>query len=367
MSDTTKQIDRHGPSNRFGVDYALEAKALGPPPCPIIDMHAHIGGGRAAELYVEAMDLFGIESVCSMTRLEAVEDVRSVLGDRIRFNAVPDWTNPDRSDAFGQGFLDRIRRFHDHGARLMKLFAAPRMRDSELEWGTPGILALDSPRYRAAAELGQSLGMAIMTHVADPDTWFEAKYQDAERYGTKRDQYTPLERMLDDFTGPWIAAHFGGSPEDLTFLGGLLERHPNLHLDTSACKWMLRELGATPSDELRAFLTTWRGRVFFGSDIVVVDAHLETEGTDNELAAKAGNRQQAFDLYASRYATLRMMFEGDGRFESPIVDPDLHMVDPQRYAADAAPMVECHRLPDDLLVDLYRGAAQTLLKKLDSN
>jgi hypothetical protein len=30
-------------------------------------------------------------------------------------------------------------------------------------------------------------------------------------------------------------------------------------------------------------------------------------------------------------------------------------------------MVECHKLPKDLLVELYRGAAQTLLKKLDSN
>ncbi len=366
MSQSDQTIERRGPSNRFGVDYAVEAQRLGPPPCPIIDMHAHIGGGRAAELYVEAMDLFGVESVCSMTRLEAVEDVRSVLGERIRFNAVPDWTNPDRSKAFGADFLDRIRRFHDEGAKLMKLFAAPRMRDSELEWGTPGILALDSPRYRAAAELGQSLGMAIMTHVADPDTWFKAKYHDAARYGTKRDQYEPLERMLDDFTGPWIAAHFGGSPEDITFLDGLMERHDNLHLDTSACKWMLRELGTAPSEGLRAFLTKWRGRVFFGSDIVVVDAHLEDAGSDNELAAKAGNRQQAFDLYASRYATLRRMFEDSGRFESPIVDPDLHMVDPERHAPDAAPTVNCHQLPADLLVDLYRDAATTLLKTLDS-
>jgi hypothetical protein len=208
--------------------------------------------------------------------------------------------------------------------------------------------------------------MVIMTHVADPDTWFEAKYGDAARYGTKEDQYRPLERMLDDFSVPWIAAHFGGYPEDLSFLNGLLERHPNLHLDTSACKWMLRELGATPSNQLRTFLTKWRGRVFFGSDIVVVDAHLEDAGQDNELAAKAGNRHQAFDLYASRYATLRRMFEGTGRFESPIVDPDLHMVNPERHAPDAAPTVNCHLLPKELLVDLYHDAAETLLKTVDS-
>ena len=240
----------------------------------------------------------------------------------------------------------------------MKLFAAPRMRDSELEWGTPGILALDSPRYRAAAELGQSLGMAIMTHVADPDTWFEAKYTDSGKYGTKLDQYRPLERMLDDFEGPWIAAHMGGFPEDLDFLDRLLERHPNLHLDTSACKWMLRELGGQKTAAFTEFMTTWQGRILFGSDIVTMDDHLkESEG--NELAMKASGEDQAFDLYASRYWTLRRLFEQEGRFESPIVDPDLHMVDPEQYSEDAAPEVTCHGLDRSLLKTIYCDAPRS--------
>ena len=345
------------PSNRFGQDYVLEAGRMSPPPCGIIDAHAHIGGPRSAQVYARAAELFGVVRVYSMTQLEAVPEVRSVLGDLIRFNAVPNWSNEDREEAMGPDFLRRIEQFREQGASIIKLFAAPRMRDTELDLGRPGVLALDSPMYREAANLARSLGMSIMTHVADPDTWFEARYTDESRYGTKRDQYVPLERMLDDYDVPWIAAHMGGSPEDLGFLSGLLERHPNLHLDTSACKWMLRELGAHPTGEVRGFMDAWRGRILFGSDIVAMDDHLETD-SDGELANKASGADQAFDLYASRYLTMRRMFEGDGRFESPIVDPDLHMVDPARHAEDAAPMVQCHGLPRDLLEVLYRDAAR---------
>src|SRR5437762_14201185 len=95
-----------------------------------------------------------------------------------------------------------------------------------------------------ACGVGQSLGMMFMVRISDSETWFATKYADPARYGTKRQQYEGLERMLDRFAGPWIAAHMGGWPEDLEFLDGMLTRHPNLNLDTSATKWVVRALGA---------------------------------------------------------------------------------------------------------------------------
>ena len=117
--------DRRGPSNRQGHDYALEAERMPPPPCEIIDVHAHIGGPKSARLYARAAALFGITRVYSMTQLEAVPDVKEALGDLVRFNAVPDWSNPDRMEAMGRDFLHRIERFREHGAGIVKLFAAP--------------------------------------------------------------------------------------------------------------------------------------------------------------------------------------------------------------------------------------------------
>lgn len=87
---------------------------------------------------------------------------------------------------------------------------------------------LDAPLRVAAMELASSLGMSLMVHIADPDTWFQTRYSDAARYGTKSAQYLPLERLLDRFSAPWLAAHMGGWPEDLHFLAGILDRHPNL-------------------------------------------------------------------------------------------------------------------------------------------
>ena len=90
-----------------------------------------------------------------------------------------------------------------------------------------------------------------------------------------------------------------------------------------------------------------------------MDEHLEESSEENEYGKKASGTAQAFDLYASRYWSLRAMFENDGSFESPIVDPDLHMVDPQQHAPDDAPEVTCHNLGAELLRTLYHdGAAQ---------
>ena len=344
------------PSNRFGADYRAEAASFPPPTVPIIDIHSHVHGVEAARILRESMDLYGIERIHSMTRLAEVPAIRGVLGDRVRFIAVPDFGNPDRREAHGPGFLRSIRGFRAEGATICKFWAAPRGIDFGHEVGDPRLLALDAPHRRAAMDEAASLGMAFMAHVADPDTWFATKYADRARYGSKRDHYEPLERLLVDYRVPWIVAHMGGSPEDLGFLSQLLEAHPNLHLDASATKWMVRELSRHPAEGVRAFMRRWQGRILFGSDIVTNDDHLRGGEKRNEMAAKASDRESAFDLYASRYWALRALWETDWELESPISDPDLAMVDPARHPHDA-PTLRGAALPPDLLATFYRGAA----------
>ncbi|MCA9283138.1 MAG: amidohydrolase family protein, partial [Phycisphaerales bacterium] len=194
-------------------------------------------------------------------------------------------------------------------------------------------------------------------HIADPDTWFATKYADASTYGTKLAQYEPLERLADEYPVPWLIAHMGGFPEDLNFLTGLLDRHSNLYLDTSATKWMVRELSKHNSGEFIDFLQRFSGRILFGSDIVTMDAHLSDDTGPRNMGAQASSEHDAFDLYASRYWALRTMFETDYSGESPIADPDLAMVDPANFDAMSAPALRGHALSDDMLRTLYRGAA----------
>ena len=351
--------DSPTPANRLLMDYRHEASLLGNPPVSIIDAHTHINGTEAASLFAEVMDLYGIEKVWSMTALDEVESVREALDGRFEPIAVPDFRNPDRRLAHGEGYLERIEAYRAKGARIVKFWSAPRIVDFGEEAGDPAMLRLDGPIRRAGMRLAADLGMAIMIHVADPDTWFATKYADQSKYGDKRSQYEPLEAVVADYPVPFIAAHMGGWPEDLDFLDGLLSRHPNLHLDSSATKWIIRELSRHEPTDLVAFLQRHRGRILFGSDIVTLDEHLRSAEDDssNVMATKASNRHDAFDLYASRYWSLRKLWESDHDGESPIADPDLAMVDPERYGPLDAPRLRGMSVPQSELRMLYREAA----------
>jgi len=344
-------------SNLHALDYRVEAARFTGLPYGIIDAHIHVNGGRAALLLREAMDLYGIERVWSMTALEQIPAVRAVLADRLRLIAVPDFASKDRKHAHGTGFLERIEAYHREGARICKFWAAPRIVDFAIELGDPTMFQLDAPARLEAMHFAASKGMSLMTHVADPDTWFATRYRDTSIYGTKQQHYLPLERLLDHIGVPWIAAHMGGWPEDLKFLAGILDRHPNLHLDASATKWMVREISRHDREAVVDFMRRFAGRIFFGSDIVTTDDHLAPASDKTEIAAKASAPEDAFDLYASRYWALRTLWETDYNGPSPIADPDLAMVSPTTHGPMDSPNLHGKSLPSDVLRSFYFEAA----------
>jgi hypothetical protein len=362
------------PSNRFAIDYMQAARTLPHPPLPhgvgIIDFHAHISGRAAGPLYMEVAKAFGIERVYSMGSLDAAKTTREVLGDFARFIAFPNFRGADRFAAFTSGFLEDIRRFHgEFGSRIIKLWNAPRLRELIPVEHHKEVIEFDSPWRVKAVELAQSLGMGIMVHIADPDTWFATKYADKAKFGEKRKHYESLERMMDRYEGPWIAAHMGGFSEDLEFLDGLLERNPNLFIDTSATKWVVREVSKHPIEKARAFFIKHREQILFGTDIVTTDEQLvpppaEKPSTRSPMADLADSPASARDLYASRFYALRLLLDTGYHGESPIADPDLMMVDPTKYNAMSAPTLQGLSLPKDVLADVYRNNAVRLSKRL---
>ncbi len=350
--------------NLPGLDFRAEARRLGPPPVPIVDIHTHIGGSASARVYAEAAALYGVRLTFSQTVLAAAAGVRDALGDRVRFIAVPTWNAADRAHAWREGYLDAIRAFREeYDSRMIKLWNAPQLRDRFPGSAGDDLIAFDAPWRLNAVELAQRLGMMILVHVADPDTWFATKYADAAVYGSKASQYESLERLLDRFPGPFLAAHMGGWPENPDFLDGLLERHANLSLDTSATKWMVRELSKHPRERIHAFMGRWRGRILFGSDIVATDEHLSPSKTDpnHPRGKQADSPEAAFELYAGRLWALRTMFETNYSGASPIADGDLALVNPARHDARSSPTLRGFGLQDDILESVYVGAARGLL------
>lgn len=353
-------------SNLFGLDYREQAWKLGPPVVPIIDIHSHINGHRAPEVYKRARDAYGVGRTYTMTLLEFAEPVKRALGDSVRFIAVPEFASKDRAHAHGPGFIDSITKWHARGARIVKFWTAPRGRELGKMSGDPKIVTWDNPWRRKQLDHAAGLGMMFMCHIADPDTWFKTKYADASFFGTKASQYEIVEKLVEEYKAPWIFAHMGGWPEDLRFLSGLLDRHANLSLDTSATKWMVRELSKHPREEFLAFFTKYQDRLIFGSDIVTTDDHVRSEKQTTiggpDKANQASNEEEAFDLYASRYWALRTLFETNFDHPSPIADGDLMMVEPGRYDEKSSPRLVGKNLPAEILRKVYAGNAARVVE-----
>jgi predicted TIM-barrel fold metal-dependent hydrolase len=197
---------------------------------------------------------------------------------------------------------------------------------------------LDDPRLTPMMEAMEKHGMASIIHVSDPDIWFETRYTDIETYGTKADQYKPLEVVLRRHPGiKFIGAHMAGNPEHLDSVGDLLDKCPNYHVDTSATKWMVREI-SRQVDAARAFFVKYRRRILFGTDNFVRpdrDTH----------------------LYNTRYWAHQILWETGEHRESPIYDEDY----------GGRPVIRGLDLPADVLEDIYLKNACELLPELFSD
>lgn len=349
------------PANLLNVDYEREAARFDSS-FKLIDVHSHINGKDAAKIYQKAARLYGVTHTYSMTYLEQVDTIKQILGESISFISIPEFAGADLRHSHGPGYSERIRVFHKKGARIAKFFAAPRIIEMGVKLGDPNLLKLNSPLRIETMKVAHDLGMIFMTHVADPNTWFQTRYADTKIFGTKISHYEALEECLEQFKNPWIGAHMGGFPEDLDFLSKLLEKHSNFYLDTSATKWQVRELSKHPREKMLAFFTKWKGRILFGSDIVSSDQHLNEATNKSEMEQKAANSTEAFDLYASRYYALRTLFETNYSGQSPIADPDLKMLEPTQYTEFDSPRLEGKAFPKDLLNEIYFGAANKLFK-----
>ena len=308
---------------------------------PIIDIHSHVtmtspgeqadgpagGGLAAAELMLATAAEFGIGRTYSMCPPHDIAPLRERLGTAIAFNGMIT-KKADEPDDAAYRTLDLFLRA---GVELVKLWAAPRGRDR-------GLL-LDTPWRIEGLTRARAAGIrVVMVHVGDPDVWWRHAYRDVGKFGTKADQYLPLRRMIERFPDlTWIAAHMGGDPEHPDHLERLLEDFPQLHFDTSATKWQVREVSRR-RDAVRALVCRRPDRFLFGSDLVTGHAHPR-------------------EHYVSRYWCQRTLWESGWTGPSPIHDPDYEPGDGEGLRATLRGL----DLPGDVLENVYSGNARRIL------
>jgi len=307
--------------NRIGLNYRR------PMPRPkvngfVVDFHCRLLAARHSPAWFEAADHYGIDCFVTMTPLEEAAALKSEWGGRLQFMAVP--LSGEAAAALSpaqwvEDFLVRIEAFYDLGSRVVKFDAAP---GTLPEHG----MRLDSPLYKPLFREIVARKMGVMTHIGDPP-----------RSANGDEHYPMWEGLLAEYPGiPWIGTHLGGNPEDPARLQRLLDRFPDLWLDSSATPYLARQVNQR-RDAVREFHVRNRDRLLFGTDQVSSD-------------------DRGFDVLASRFWTHRKLWETAYAGPSPIADANLP---PGEH-----PMLRGLALPDQVLQRMYHDNAVQFLAKV---
>jgi len=288
---------------------------------PIIDAHCHCGRPRATQRMIRAGDLYGVRKWVVICGIDEIPRLRRRYGDRVAFNVWSEHKLVGRDQAFTDTNLRIVERAVRAGAASIKFWYKPEFNERSGVW-------FDDPRLDPVFEAIRQAGLSVLVHIADPDIWWKHRYSDATRFESKRLTYRQVTNTLERFPSLRVLmAHMGGWPENLSFLAELLDRYPNLCLDTSGTKWVARELSRHPA-ESRDFFVRYSDRLLFGSDLVAF-------------------KHATFEHHCSRYWVHRFLYERDDMTRSPIEDED----------AGGPVFLAGLNLPGAVLDRLYRGNA----------
>ncbi|MBM4345102.1 MAG: amidohydrolase family protein [Deltaproteobacteria bacterium] len=239
------------------------------------------------------------------------------------------------------------------------------------------LVAVDDPRLDPLWRKAADLGIPVCIHVADPrafwwpltprnERWDELGVHPYWAYGPIPDdvmagfppqaqelvrQRTPVpswpamlqaaERMYRrNPRTTFVAVHFGNAAEDLDYVDGLLQRNPNVWIDTAA---RVGEFGRHPAGKVRAFFDKWQDRTVFGTDIGIGSDYLML-GSNGEVEPQMADVKPFYDAHWQFFETTARQIA----HPSPIQG---------RWHVDAV------GLPAAVLDKIYRSNAAKLLDR----
>ncbi|MFO0580155.1 MAG: amidohydrolase family protein [Polyangia bacterium] len=256
---------------------------------PRIDVHTHIqlgAGLRAARLLesygiVHAVNLSGPPPEAGLT--DAVGDAEVAYHRLTVFANLP-WYYAAVPE-YGPRIAAELPKIKAAGARGIKIAKG-------LGLGIRGpdgkLLRVDDPGLDVVFDTAGELGLPIAIHVGDPQAFWREPDEKNERYEElmahpdwsfwadhQKGTVPSWRELFDAFSRrvlrhpktTFIGVHFGNAPEEPQLVAQLLDRAPNLYIDTAA---RLPEIGRSDPnhspEKLRAFFLKYQDRILFGTD-----------------------------------------------------------------------------------------------------
>ena len=320
-------------SDGKGAETAKQESAKPAKRLPRIDVHTHINP-QGLERALALMDQWGIDGMVNLSgmvpgpprhMLETQLMVARASGGRIAV-----FTNVN--------FVKAIRTRPDYGAALAEeLSVAKEMGAVGLKipkglgLGYPApdgqsVLAVDDPKLDPLFDEAGKLGMPVAIHTGDPKAFWLPPDEKNERIDELRahpewsffgepvpswqELYAQFERRVARHPKTiFIGVHFGNDPEDPVNVGRMLDKYPNLYIDTAA---RVPEIGRQDATKMRQFFEKYQDRILFGTDLGVGPTQDDMMyGSNGSLPPTLDDERRYFE------STFRYFETADKQFESP--------------------------------------------------
>lgn len=252
---------------------------------PVIDMHSHAYAASLSDIdqWIANMDQFGVEKTILLTgatgsRFDSLYAVYSQYPGRFELWCGFDYTGY-QDEGWPQHAIKELERCYQVGAT-----GVGELGDKGMglwnSYPTPALgLHFDDPRLQPLIRKCGELGMPINVHVAEPywmylpmdahnDGLMNAyKWRiDTSREGIllHEELIRTLENAVRENPGTtFIACHIANCSHDLSIIGSLLDRYPNLYADIAA---RFAEVAPVPK-YTRSFFEKYRHKLLYGTDM----------------------------------------------------------------------------------------------------
>jgi predicted TIM-barrel fold metal-dependent hydrolase len=304
---------------------ACSARPAAPSGRRAIDVHTHFGPDSAAHA-VALLERHDIEVAVNLSGMFPGGGLEEQLAAaarhprRIIVFTSPRWALARTGAGYGERMADELALAHRLGGRGLKISKGLGLGYVD---ASGALIPVDAAELDPLFERAGELDMPVAIHTGDPIAFWRRPDADNERRAelaahpewslwdrpvpTWEELLAGLERRVARHPRTtFIAVHFGNAPEQPARVAAMLERHPNLYVDTAA---RVPEIGRHDPAAMRALFLAHQDRILFGTDVGV--------GSELVLGSDDGEAPGPADVDHFFAATWRYFESSDRGFAHP--------------------------------------------------